>query len=95
MARCQQPLVCRYLLLTVGNVCSVAAILTRVGPNIHGISSDVPEGCTVEQAAYVVRHGSRYPDGGAYQEWVALYNKVSGHGPGLRSRARYLILTKK
>jgi hypothetical protein len=29
------------------------------GPNLFGISTDVPEGCTVQQAAYVVRHGSR------------------------------------
>jgi len=65
----------------MGNVCRVA-ILTRIGPNVHGISSDVPEGCTVEQAAYVVRHGSRYPDSGAYTEWVALYDKVGSMGWG-------------
>lgn len=29
------------------------------GPNVNGVSSDVPEKCTVQQAAYVVRHGSR------------------------------------
>ena len=29
------------------------------GSNVYGISSDVPEGCTVQQAAYLVRHGSR------------------------------------
>ncbi|KAK0100954.1 hypothetical protein ONS95_013057 [Cadophora gregata] len=46
------------------------------GPNIHGISNEVPEGCTVEQVAYSSRHGSRYPDTGAYAEWTALYNKV-------------------
>lgn len=47
-----------------------------VGPNVYNISSEVPEGCTVEQAAYVTRHGSRYPDTGAYAQWVALYEKV-------------------
>ena len=36
----------------------------------------IPEGCYVEQVAYVSRHGSRFPDQGAYNEWVALYNKV-------------------
>lgn len=46
------------------------------GPNVNNVSSDVPTGCTVEQAAYVVRHGSRYPDPGAYSGWVALYQKV-------------------
>ena len=29
------------------------------GPNVNGISNDVPEKCTVQQAAYIVRHGSR------------------------------------
>jgi acid phosphatase len=48
----------------------------RVGPNVSGESNDVPEGCTVENVAYVVRHGSRYPDSGAYAEWTALYAKV-------------------
>jgi hypothetical protein len=50
--------------------------LISKGPDVHGISSDVPDGCTVDQAAYVVRHGSRYPDPGAYSGWVALYQKV-------------------
>ncbi|KAL4886681.1 histidine phosphatase superfamily [Aspergillus karnatakaensis] len=43
------------------------------GPNVNKISSDVPEGCSVDQAVYVVRHGSRYPDPGAYAEWQALH----------------------
>ena len=30
----------------------------------------------MDQVAYVIRHGSRYPDGGAYAQWVALYEKV-------------------
>ncbi|KAH7321508.1 histidine phosphatase superfamily [Rhexocercosporidium sp. MPI-PUGE-AT-0058] len=46
------------------------------GPDVNGISNAVPEGCTVEQVAYQARHGSRYPDTGAYNEWVALYTKV-------------------
>lgn len=29
------------------------------GPNVNGISITVPDKCTVQQAAYVVRHGSR------------------------------------
>jgi hypothetical protein len=53
------------------------------GPDVNGVSSAVPDGCVVDQAAYVVRHGSRYPDQGAYNEWVALYTKVSGQ-VGLR-----------
>ncbi|KAH9221119.1 histidine phosphatase superfamily [Leptodontidium sp. 2 PMI_412] len=46
------------------------------GPDVNGISNEVPEGCTVEQVAYSTRHGSRYPDTGAYAEWTALYAKV-------------------
>lgn len=29
------------------------------GPNVNGVENDVPDQCTVQQAAYVVRHGSR------------------------------------
>ncbi|KAE8147978.1 histidine phosphatase superfamily [Aspergillus avenaceus] len=43
------------------------------GPNVNNISTAVPEQCTVDQAIYIVRHGSRYPDPGAYQEWKDLY----------------------
>ncbi|KAH8594811.1 histidine phosphatase superfamily [Bisporella sp. PMI_857] len=50
------------------------------GPNVNGIDYTVPEYCTVEQVAYVSRHGSRYPDSGAYNEWVALYNKIQASG---------------
>ncbi|KAL3454362.1 histidine phosphatase superfamily [Aspergillus insuetus] len=46
------------------------------GPNVNKISSDVPEGCSVDQAVYVVRHGSRYPDPGAYAEWQALHEAI-------------------
>ncbi|KAL2827532.1 histidine phosphatase superfamily [Aspergillus cavernicola] len=46
------------------------------GPNVNQISSDIPEGCSVDQAVYVVRHGSRYPDTGAYAEWQALHDAV-------------------
>ncbi|KAH8692019.1 histidine phosphatase superfamily [Talaromyces proteolyticus] len=44
-------------------------------PNINHISTEVPAGCAVDQAVYIVRHGSRYPDPGAYEEWEALYKK--------------------
>ncbi|KAF6825852.1 histidine acid [Colletotrichum musicola] len=45
------------------------------GPNVNGISSDVPENCYVDQAAYVLRHGSRYPDPGAYNGWVSMQER--------------------
>ena len=31
----------------------------HLGPNVFGISNQVPEHCAVQQAAYIVRHGSR------------------------------------
>ena len=46
------------------------------GPNVNGVDNTLPENCYVDQVAYVVRHGSRYPDGGAYAQWVALHEKV-------------------
>jgi acid phosphatase len=49
------------------------------GPNVFDISPDIPEGCTVDQAAYISRHGSRYPDTAAYDEWLELYERVNAH----------------
>ncbi|UZP38714.1 hypothetical protein NXS19_006530 [Fusarium pseudograminearum] len=47
----------------------------HIGADITGISSDVPEGCEVDQAAYVSRHGSRYPDTGAHNGWLEMQSK--------------------
>ncbi|RDW89305.1 acid phosphatase-like protein [Coleophoma cylindrospora] len=47
------------------------------GPNVHGISRDVPEGCVVDQVAIVSRHGSRFPDSGAYAQWTTLQAKIA------------------
>ncbi|CAK7220422.1 hypothetical protein SCUCBS95973_004148 [Sporothrix curviconia] len=47
------------------------------GPNVYGVSSDVPEHCTVDQAFYVSRHGSRYPDLSAYNGWVSMQERFS------------------
>ncbi|KAM5349420.1 hypothetical protein ACJ41O_005925 [Fusarium nematophilum] len=44
----------------------------HIGPDVAGISSDIPEGCHVDQAAYVSRHGSRYPDPGAHSGWLEM-----------------------
>jgi acid phosphatase len=46
------------------------------GPNVFDISPDAPEGCSVDQAAFSSRHGSRYPDPGAYNGWLTLSAKV-------------------
>ncbi|KEZ39128.1 Histidine acid [Scedosporium apiospermum] len=50
------------------------------GPNVHGISTAIPENCYVDQAAYVSRHGSRYPDNGAYNEWLEMESRFSAGG---------------
>ncbi|OKO92772.1 Constitutive acid phosphatase [Penicillium subrubescens] len=65
------------------------------GPNVNGVVNDVPDKCTVQQAAYVVRHGSRFPDTGSYNSWVAIKDKESMTGwkeasdLGYQLRARY------
>lgn len=46
------------------------------GPEVTGLSSEVPAGCKVELAAFFSRHGSRYPDPGAYNEWTDLYGRI-------------------
>lgn len=46
------------------------------GPNVYDISSDVPDGCVVDQVVIVSRHGSRYPDSGAYAQWTTLQADV-------------------
>ncbi|OTB16807.1 hypothetical protein K445DRAFT_316285 [Daldinia sp. EC12] len=45
------------------------------GPNVFGISPEPPQGCHVDRAAYISRHGSRYPDQGAYDGWVSMYER--------------------
>ncbi|KAF8684927.1 histidine acid phosphatase family [Rhizoctonia solani] len=46
------------------------------GPDVSGVSQELPDGCAVDQVTIVSRHGSRYPDPGAYNEWLALEAKV-------------------
>ncbi|KAK3671832.1 hypothetical protein LTR78_008197 [Recurvomyces mirabilis] len=46
------------------------------GPNVFGISTDPPPGCSVDQAGFLSRHGSRYPDPGSYNTWVNLAAKI-------------------
>lgn len=48
-----------------------------LGPNVYDVSPDVPENCHVDQAAYISRHGSRYPDTGAYAGWVDMQQRFS------------------
>ncbi|KAI1391245.1 phosphoglycerate mutase-like protein [Hypoxylon trugodes] len=44
------------------------------GPNVFGISPEIPQNCYIDRAAYVSRHGSRYPDQGAYDGWLSMYD---------------------
>lgn len=48
-----------------------------LGPNVFDISGDTPENCYVEQAAVISRHGSRYPDSGAYAGWEDMQERFS------------------
>jgi acid phosphatase len=48
---------------------------------VNGISPEAPAECTVDQAVYIARHGSRYPDPGAYNGWVELYEQVRREVP--------------
>lgn len=50
--------------------------LILIGPEVTGISSEIPSGCEVDLAAFFSRHGSRYPDSGAYNGWVDLQKRV-------------------
>ncbi|VDC05071.1 unnamed protein product [Peniophora sp. CBMAI 1063] len=37
---------------------------------------ETPDGCVVDQAAYLVRHGSRFPEPGSFGGWQSLYWKI-------------------
>ncbi|KAF5346841.1 hypothetical protein D9756_010630 [Leucocoprinus leucothites] len=44
-------------------------------PPEAGIPEETPGGCVVDQAAYLVRHGSRYPEPGSFTGWQNLFQK--------------------
>ncbi|OBT95588.2 hypothetical protein VE01_05912 [Pseudogymnoascus verrucosus] len=46
------------------------------GPDVNNIPNQPPAGCSVDMAAFTSRHGSRYPDPGSYNGWVALQTKI-------------------
>jgi len=50
--------------------------LTPQGPSLAGIPYETPANCTIDMAAFLSRHGSRYPDPGAYNIWTTLYSKI-------------------
>ncbi|KAI0050834.1 phosphoglycerate mutase-like protein [Auriscalpium vulgare] len=45
-------------------------------PSQSGIQVDTPAGCVVDQAAYIVRHGARYPEPGSFASWQSLFSKI-------------------
>ncbi|KAF9269467.1 phosphoglycerate mutase-like protein [Marasmius fiardii PR-910] len=44
-------------------------------PSQSNIDTEIPEGCTVDQVAYIVRHGSRYPEPGSFNGWKDVFAK--------------------
>ncbi|THU89422.1 phosphoglycerate mutase-like protein [Dendrothele bispora CBS 962.96] len=46
-----------------------------VAPPLAGVPSTVPDGCVVDQAAWFLRHGSRYPEPGSFTGWENLFAK--------------------
>ncbi|KAI0360773.1 phosphoglycerate mutase-like protein [Trametes cingulata] len=55
-------------------------------PSQFGIAPSTPPQCVVDQAAYIVRHGSRFPEPGSFAGWQALFAKLqnatyAAHGP--------------
>ncbi|KAG7444365.1 phosphoglycerate mutase-like protein [Guyanagaster necrorhizus] len=59
-------------------------------PSQFGISKETPEGCVVDQAAYILRHGSRYPEPGSYTGWQDLYNKFQNHTYSARGPLKFI-----
>ncbi|KAI0635070.1 phosphoglycerate mutase-like protein [Trametes polyzona] len=45
-------------------------------PSQFGIPPTTPPRCVVDRAAYIVRHGSRYPEPGSFAGWQALHSKL-------------------
>ncbi|KIK55009.1 hypothetical protein GYMLUDRAFT_176297 [Collybiopsis luxurians FD-317 M1] len=45
-------------------------------PTLPGLGPETPDGCVVDQAAYFVRHGSRYPEPGSFTGWQNLFFKI-------------------
>ncbi|KZV70020.1 phosphoglycerate mutase-like protein, partial [Peniophora sp. CONT] len=45
-------------------------------PESDDIGYETPDGCVVDQAAYLVRHGSRYPEPGSFGGWQSLFWKI-------------------
>ncbi|KAI0067654.1 phosphoglycerate mutase-like protein [Artomyces pyxidatus] len=47
-------------------------------PSQFGLPVGTPAGCIVDQAAYIVRHGARYPTSGSFAGWQNLFLKIHG-----------------
>ncbi|KAG6872779.1 hypothetical protein C0995_006699 [Termitomyces sp. Mi166 len=44
-------------------------------PSQDGIPTLIPSNCKIDQAAYILRHGSRYPEPGSFNGWQSLFAK--------------------
>ncbi|KAF9075328.1 histidine phosphatase superfamily [Rhodocollybia butyracea] len=45
-------------------------------PTLPGLGPETPDGCVVDQAAYFVRHGARYPEASDFTGWQELFWKI-------------------
>ncbi|KAI0693965.1 phosphoglycerate mutase-like protein [Cytidiella melzeri] len=45
-------------------------------PSLFNIPSDLPAGCVVDKASYIMRHGARFPEPGSFTGWVNLFDKL-------------------
>ncbi|KAI0330668.1 phosphoglycerate mutase-like protein [Cubamyces sp. BRFM 1775] len=48
-------------------------------PSQFGISPSTPPQCFVDRAAYIVRHGSRFPEPGSFAGWQELFDKFQNN----------------
>ncbi|KAM9924789.1 hypothetical protein OXX80_002665 [Metschnikowia pulcherrima] len=62
---------------------NVVRFLGGAGPYVqhpgYGISTDIPDQCTLEQVHLLSRHGERYPSKSAGKRLESLMNKVNNH----------------
>ncbi|RDB18642.1 Acid phosphatase PHO1 [Hypsizygus marmoreus] len=61
-------------------------------PSQFGIPTATPSGCRVDQAAYILRHGSRYPEPGSFAGWQALFAKLHNQSQTYTARGPLAFL---
>lgn len=56
----------------------------------YGISTDLPEGCTLEQAHIFMRHGERYPTGGSGKSYKKVVERLQSYNGTLSGPLSFL-----